>query len=399
MQLTRWTAGARVPALLYGLLAGRILILVVLGLVGLLVAGCGRTEPGGGSAQGRPPPPQVTVVPATRRMVEEFDEYSARLAAVEQVQVRSRVSGTLEQVHFRDGQFVRKGQQLFTIDPRPFAAEAARNEAAVALARSQARLAQIELVRAESLEPSQAISRQEADQARATAQTAGSTVSAAQAALATARLNLGFTRIAAPIDGRLSRTQVTVGNLVNANDTVLTTLVSTNPVYAYFDASEAAFLKYGQAAADPHNQPAVWMGLFDEQGYPHRGRIDFVDNRLNPDSGSAQMRAVFDNAHGRLTPGLSARLRVVAGKPYEATVVPDRAITTDQTRKLVLVVPANRVVQAREVKLGALVDGMRVVSGVEPGEQVVVEGLQRATPGAPVTPQLAAAPAAPTAGR
>jgi RND family efflux transporter MFP subunit len=141
------------------------------------------------------------------------------------------------------------------------------------------------------------------------------------------------------------------------------------------------------------------MGLFDEQGYPHRGRIDFVDNRLNPDSGSAQMRAVFDNAHGRLTPGLSARLRVVAGKPYEATVVPDRAITTDQTRKLVLVVPANRVVQAREVKLGALVDGMRVVSGVAPGEQVVVEGLQRATPGAPVTPQLAAAPAAPTAGR
>jgi RND family efflux transporter MFP subunit len=398
MQQTRRFIGSGAPAL-WGWLAARVLFLVVLGLVGLLVAGCGRTEPGGGGAQGRPPPPQVTVVPATRRMVEEFDEYSARLAAVQQVQVRSRVSGTLEQVHFRDGQFVRKGDQLFTIDPRPFAAEAARNEAAVALARSQARLAQIQLVRAESLEPSQAISRQEGDQARATAQTAGSTVRAAEAALATARLNLGFTRIAAPIDGRLSRTQVTVGNLVSANDTVLTTLVSTNPVYAYFDASEAAFLKYGQAAADPHNQPAVWMGLFDEQGYPHRGRIDFVDNRLNPDSGSAQMRAVFDNAHGRLTPGLSARLRVVAGKPYEATVVPDRAITTDQTRKLVLVVPANRVVQAREVKLGALVDGMRVVSGVAPGEQVVVEGLQRATPGAPVTPQLAAAPAAPTPGR
>lgn len=399
MQLTRPTAAAAVPAHA-GLLAGRILLVVVLELLGLLAAGCRRSASDGHAQGASPPPPQVTVVPATRRMVEEFDEYSARLAAVQQVQVRSRVSGTLDQVHFRDGQVVRKGEQLFTIDPRPFAAELARNEAAVALARAQARLAQIELARAESLEPSQAISRQEADQARATAQTAGSTVRAAEATLATARLNLGYTRIAAPIDGRLSRTQVTVGNLVSANDTVLTTLVSTNPVYAYFDASEAAFLKYGQAAADPHNQPYVWMGLFDEQGFPHRGRIDFVDNRLNPDSGSAQMRAVFDNAHGRLTPGLSARLRVVAGKPYEATVVPDRAISTDQTRKLVLVVPANRVVQAREVKLGALVDGMRVVSGVEPGEQVVVEGLQRATPGTPVTPQLAAGQgAAPGPGR
>jgi RND family efflux transporter MFP subunit len=373
-------------------------------LLALATAGCGREQSSMGQAAGaRPSPPVVLVAPAMRKMVEEFDEYSARLAAVEQVQVRSRVSGTLDRVYFRDGQAVSRGTLLFTIDPRPFAAEVARNEATLALARSQVQLAQIELTRAEALLPSRAIAPQEADQARATARNAGSNVRAAEAALATARLNLEFTRIAAPIDGRASRTNVTAGNLINANDTVVTTLVSTNPVYAYFDASEAAFLKYGQGAADPQARPVVWMGLFDEPGYPHRGRIDFVDNRLSPDSGSIQMRAVFDNAKGRLTPGLSARIRVVAGKPYLATLVPDRAVTTDQTRKLVLVVRPDRVVEPREVKPGALIDGMRVVSGVEPGEQVVVDGVQRATPGAPVTPKPVASngrpPDAPTAAR
>lgn len=357
---------------------------------GLLLAtpGCGRDPPAHAAGTG-PQPPVVLVAQAMRKTVEEFDEYSARLAAVEQVQVRSRVSGTLDRVNFRDGQQVTKGTLLFTIDPRPFAAEVARNEASLALARSQAQLAQISLARAEALLPSRAISTQEADQARATARNAESSVRAAEAALATARLNLGFTRIAAPIDGRVSRTVVTSGNLINANDTLLTTIVSTDPVYAYFDASEAAFLKYGQAAAGPQTKPVVWMGLFDEHGFPHRGRIDFVDNRLSPDSGSVQMRAVFDNAKGRLTPGLSARMRVVAGKPYVATLVPDKAIMTDQTRKLVLVVGKNQVVQQREVKPGALIEGMRVVDGVQPGEQIVVEGLQRAMPGAPVTPQQA----------
>lgn len=384
-------------------IAGRRTGLLLLGILAMAVAGCGRERPAAKAAGARAPPPVVLVAPATRKTVEEFDEYSARLAAVEQVQVRARVSGTLDRVYFRDGQGVTRGTLLFTIDPRPFAAEVARNEASLALARSQAQLAQIELSRAEALLPSRAIAPQEADQARATARNAGSNVRAAEAALATARLNLEFTRIAAPIDGRASRTNVTPGNLINANDTVMTTLVSTTPVYAYFDASEAAFLKYGQAAADPEAKPVVWMGLFDEQGYPHRGRIDFVDNRLSPDSGSIQMRAVFDNAKGRLTPGLSARIRVLAGKPYLATLVPDRAITTDQTRKLVLVVRPDHVVEQREVRPGALVDGMRVVAGVEPGEQVVVDGLQRATPGAPVTPQAAASgdrPAgAPTASR
>jgi RND family efflux transporter MFP subunit len=164
----------------------------------------------------------------------------------------------------------------------------------------------------------------------------------------------------------VSRTGVTAGNLVSVNEPVLTTIVSTTPVYAYFDASEAAFLKYAQAAGNAQTRPVVWMGLFDEQGFPHRGRIDFVDNRLNPGSGNIQLRAVFDNPDGRFTPGLSARIRVVAGKPYMATVVPDRALTTDQTRKTVLVVRPDHRVESREVKPGALIESMRVVSGVAP---------------------------------
>jgi RND family efflux transporter MFP subunit len=367
----------------------RILLLAMLAVMAAAGTGCGPAP-----SQAQPPgaggPPPVSVAPVTRRVVEEFDEFSARLAAVEQVEVRARVAGTLEQVHFRDGQVVRKGAPLFTIDRRPFEAEVARNAANVAAARTQGELARSQLARAEKLLPMRAISQEEADQLRAAAQNAVSTRRAAEAALATARLNLGYTRIRAPIGGRVSRTAVTAGNLVSANDPVLTTIVATDRVYAYFDTSEAAYLKYGQAAASARaaNGPVVQMGLFNEQGFPHSGRIDFVDNRLNPATGSVQVRAVFDNRHGRFTPGLSAHVKVRAGMPYEATLAPDRAITTDQTRKIVLVVGPSRVVEPREVKLGALIGAMRVVTGVEPGEHIIVDGLQRAIPGAPVTPQL-----------
>ena len=177
--------------------------------------------------------------------------------------------------------------------------------------------------------------------------------------------------------------------MVGANDPALTTIVALDRVYAYFDTSEAAYLKYGQAAASAQaaNAPVVHMGLFNEQGFPHAGKIDFVDNRLNPATGSMQVRAVFDNREGRFTPGLSARVKLSAGKPYEAILVPERAITTDQTRRIVLVVGPNRVVEPREVKPGALIGAMRVVTGVKPGENIVVDGLQRAIPGTPVTPQ------------
>jgi RND family efflux transporter MFP subunit len=355
-------------------------------LLAAIGAGCHR-----GASQPQPPggarPPPVLVAPVVRRVVEEFDEYSARLAAPEQVDIRSRVAGTLEGIHFRDGDQVRQGALLFTIDPRPFAAEVSRTAANVALARSQDQLASILEARGERLLPTNAIAQQEVDQLRGSAQNATATLRAAEAALAAARLNLEFTRISAPIAGRMSRKAVTVGNLVSVNDPVLSTIVSTDRVYAYFQPSEAAFLKYGQGTANRQATPKVQMGLFDEQGFPHVGRIDFVDNRLDPNTGSIQLRAVFDNADGRLTPGLTARIRVGAGAPYEATLVPDRAITVDQTRRLVLVVRADRRIEAREVRPGALIDGMRVVSGVRPGELIVVDGLQRATPGAAVTPQ------------
>lgn len=364
----------------------RSLVCVRAMLLVLAIAGCQPNEqqaqPGGG-------PPTVLVSPVVERNVEEFEEFSARLAAVEQVEVRARVAGTLEQVHFRDGQSVRKGDLLFTIDPRPFAAEVARNAASVASARSQAELARSQLSRAEQLLPTNNISKQAVDERRASAQNAASTQRAAEAALETARLNLGFTRITAPISGRASRTALTAGNLVGVNEPVLTSIVTTDPVYAYFDASEAAWLKYGNAAAD-QAAPVVRMGLFNEQGFPHSGRIDFVDNRLNPATGSIQVRAVFKNPDGRFTPGMTARVRVGAGQPYKATVVPDRAINTDQTRKVVLVVGPKGIVEPREVKPGALVSGMRVVSGVRPGEHIVVDGLQRAMPGAPVRPQVVA---------
>ncbi|MDL2355261.1 MAG: efflux RND transporter periplasmic adaptor subunit [Pseudomonadota bacterium] len=367
------------PALLPALLAA----------FALLATGCGPT-PSHAQAPGAGGPPPVSVAPVTRRMVEEFDEFSARLAAVEQVDVRARVAGTLERVHFRDGQLVRKGALLFTIDPRPFAAEVDRNAASLESARTQAGLARSEAARADQLLPTRAISQQEADQLRAASQNAVSTVNAAQATLKTARLNLDFTRITAPISGRVSRTAVTAGNLVGVSEPVLTTIVASDRVYAYFDTSEAAYLKYGQAAANPQAAPTVRLGLFDEPGFPHVGKIDFVDNRLNSATGSMQLRAVFANPDGRFTPGLSARVKLGAGKPYEATLVPDRAISTDQTRKIVLVVGPKQLVEAREVKPGALIDGMRVVSGVNPGEHIIVDGLQRAFPGAPVSPQLVA---------
>jgi RND family efflux transporter MFP subunit len=367
----------------------RILLLAMVAAMAALGTGCGR-EPSPAQPPGGAGPPPVSVAAVTRRMVEEFDEFSARLAPVQQVDVRARVAGTLEQVHFRDGQLVRKGAPLFTIDRRAFEAEVARNAASVASARTQGDLARSQLARAEQLLPMRAISQEEADQLRAAAKNAVSTLRAAEAALATAQLNLGYARIAAPIGGRVSRTAVTVGNLVSVNDPVLTTIVATDRVYAYFDASEAAYLKYGKAAATPQaaKGPVVRMGLFNEQGFPHAGKIDFVDNRLNPATGSMQVRAVFDNKDGSFTPGLSARVKVSAGKPYEATVVPERAISTDQTRKVVLVVGPNRVVEQREVKLGAPIGAMRVVTGVKPGENIIVDGLQRAIPGAPVTPQL-----------
>ena len=359
------------------------LALTLTPLVALLLAACGQ-KPDGAGGHGGPPP--VSVAPATQREVQEFDEFTARLEAPDTVEVRARVAGTVEAVRFKEGQVVRKGDPLFSIDARAFKAEVARAEAQIAALKTQADLARADLARSEKLVSVNAVSQQEIDQLRSALRSAEANQKAAEAALVQARLNVEYANVTAPVSGRTSRANVTPGNLVGVGDPVLTSVVSSDKVYAYFDASEATYLKYMRSAKPV--QTAVQMGLSNEQGYPHTGKLDFVDNRLNPATASIRVRAVFDNKAGQFTPGLYARVKLGGSGSYPGVVVPDRAITTDQTRKIVLIVGANNIVQPRAVTPGALIDGMRVVDGVKAGELVVVDGLLRAFPGAPVTPQV-----------
>jgi RND family efflux transporter MFP subunit len=365
-------------------LSGRTLALAVLfPLLLPVLQACG----GPADAQGGPPPAMpVSVAPAVQRSVTDVETFSGRLEAAEFVELRPRVAGTIDKVHFTDGATVAAGALLFTIDPRPFEAEVARAESQVVAAKSRADLAQTEYARAQKLLDSRAVSRQEFDQLAAGARTSEADIKAAEAALRVARLNLAYTAVRAPIGGRLSRANVTAGNLVN-EQVVLTSIAATNRVHAYFDGSEQTFLRVRAAG---NAKPVVRMGLANEQGYPHQGTLDFVDNRLNPQTGAIRLRASFDNRDGRFVPGLAARLTMTTSAPYQATLVPERAIGTDQNRKTVVVVGADGQPQFRVVQLGALQDGMRVLLGdaVKPGENVVVEGLQRIMPGVPVQPQV-----------
>ncbi len=339
-------------------------------------------------------PAPVSVAPAVQRQVQEFDEFTGRLEAPQSVDVRPRVSGYIKSVHFRDGQEVRQGDLLFSIDPDPYLAELARVRAQLASAQTQVELARSEEKRAQQLIDVKAISQQEYDQLTSGTRNAAANVQAAQAALTSAELNVGYAQIRAPISGRVSRANITAGNLVNIGDPVLTSIVSQDRVYAYFEAGEDAYLKYVRLAREglrpssrTHANP-VLMGLADEEGYPHRGVMDFVDNRLNPQTGAMRGRAVFDNAERRYTPGLFARLKLIGSGTYSAVLTPEQAIGTDQSRKFVLVIGQGNTAQVREVKLGALIDGMRVIrSGIKAGELVVVDGLQRVRPGQPVTPE------------
>jgi RND family efflux transporter MFP subunit len=347
------------------------------------LAGCsGATE-----AQGGPPPaPPVSVSPAVQRTISDSEELSGRIEATEFVELRPRIAGTVDKVHFADGAMVKKGQLLFSIDARPLAAELARAESLLVVARARAELAATELERAQSLLDAKAVSRQEFDQLGAGARTTDADIKTAEAQVRTARLNLDYASVRAPIAGRASRATVTAGNLVN-EQVVLTSIASVGKVYAYFDGSEQTYLRF-KASSD--RAPLVRMGLANEVGYPHEGRIDFVDNRLNPQTGAIRLRAVFDNSKGLFTPGLAARLVLKTSSPYSAVMVPERAIGTDQTKKVVYVVAADGKPQFREVRLGPLLGGMRVVTngGIKAGENVIVDGLQRVIPGMPVAPTV-----------
>jgi len=350
---------------------------------GAALSGCIDRADAQGAA---PPAAPVGVVPAVQRTVSDREEFSGRLEASEFVELRPRVAGTIEQIHFIDGAPVKKGQLLFGIDPRPFAAEVARAESQLAAMTARADLAQLELARAQKLVDAKAISRQEFDQLNSGARTSQADIKTAEAALRVARLNLDYAAVRSPINGRTSRAHVTVGNLVN-DQSVLTTIAGTARVYAYFDSSEQTFLR---VTAGAQKAPLVRMGLANESGHPHEGRVDFIDNRLNPQTGAMRMRAAFDNSKGLFTPGLAVKLTMGTSAPYPAVLVPERAIGTDQTKKFVYVVGANGQPQFREVKLGALQGGMRVIANgsVKPGENVIVDGLQRVVPGMAVAPQV-----------
>ena len=366
----------------------------------VLAAGCVQT-----SAQpAPPPPPQVTVASVIERDVTEWDEFTGRLQAVDSVEVRPRVSGLIAAVRFQEGAIVRRGDPLFEIDPRPFQAEVDRLRAELNRARATGQRAASELQTAEKLRAENAIAKEEHDRRAAFAQESTAQSAAVEAALRAAELNLEFTKVTSPIDGRVGRAIVTEGNLVSSGPgeaTLLTTVVSLDPVFAYFDADEQIFLKY-TAATGPQG-PAVRngrrgtelpirMALANDEGFPRVGRMDFLDNQLDAATGTIRGRAVFRNPDGVLTPGLFVRLRLAGTKSYRGLLIQDRAVGTDLSKKFVYVVGPKNDVQYRNVTLGPIVDGLRVVrDGLEAGESVIVNGLQRVRPGVQVTPVVEAA--------
>jgi RND family efflux transporter MFP subunit len=331
------------------------------------------------------PPAEVTVASAIGKQVTDWDEFTGHFESVDAVEIRPRVSGFVQRVAFTEGAIVRRGDPLFYIDARPYQAEVSRAEAELERARTRAQLAQGEHERAERLVATQAISREELD-ARSSGKAEGdAAVRAAEAALETAKLNLEWTVVRAPITGRVSRAAVTPGNLVQGGPptaTLLTTIMSLDPIFVYFDSDEQAYLKYVNAIRGRNAELPVYIGLTNETGFPHKGKLDFVDNRLDPGAGTIRVRAVIPNPTQLFVPGLFARVRLVGTEQHAVTLIQDQAIGTDQDRKFVLVLKPDSSVEYRPVTLGRLVDGLRAVSsGLAPGEDVVVNGLLRVRPG------------------
>jgi multidrug efflux system membrane fusion protein len=351
---------------------------VAIAVGSLYVAACSKPVP-------PPHPAEVTVAPVVGKQVADWDEFSGHFESVDAVEIRPRVSGFVQRVAFTEGAVVRRGDPLFYIDARPYEADVARAEAELARARTRAELAQGEHARAQKLVATQAISREELD-ARSSGQAEGNAaVRVAEAALTTARLNLEWTTVRAPIAGRVGRATVTPGNLVQAGPpsaTLLTTVVSLDPIYVYFDTDEQAYLKYVTAMRNRSAKLPVNVGLTSETGFPHEGKLDFVDNQLDPGAGTIRVRALVPNPSQLFVPGLFARVRLMGTEQRAVTLVQDQAVGTDQDRKFVLILKPDSSVEYRPVTLGRLVDGLRVVTtGLAPGENVVVNGLMRVRPG------------------
>jgi RND family efflux transporter MFP subunit len=344
----------------------------------LLMTGCNRSA----AQQGPPPPPQVTVAPVEQRDIVEWSEFTGHTEPVDSVEIRPRVSGYIQQVCFQSGQLVKKGDVLFVVDPRWNQAVFDQRQAQYDEAKSQAD-------RIPVLLKSNAISSEEAESRKANYEEA-------KAALDSARLDLEYTQVRSPIDGRVSRALLTEGNYVSGNAgsaTLLTTVVSVNPIYVYVDMDEASFLKFNQLTSeklvdtDPDGKVPVDLQLADESGFVHHGQVESFDNQLNADTGSILMRAIFTNDDGQIVPGLFARIRLPLSDRHPAMLVDERAIGTDQADKFVLTLSSSNTLQYQPVELGPLIDGKRVIrSGVQTGEKVVVNGMARVRPGMPVTP-------------
>jgi len=342
-------------------------------------------------------PTPVTVAPVVSRSVIEWDEFSGRVEAIEYVDIRPRVAGTIVGVHFKEGQMVKAGDLLFSIDPRPYQAELARAEAQKAQASAALNLAHTELERTRRLADENAVARRELDQRSNAVLETEAQLKAAEAAVMTARLNLQYASVTAPVSGRVSRAEITLGNLVGVglNTPPLTTLVSVSPVYVNFEIDEQTFQRYAALGATGNanvERIPVAIGLSNEEGYPHLAKLQAFDNRVDTQSGTIRARAVVKNAEHLLTPGMFARVRIGGGGQKLALLIDDKAVGTDQDKKFVMVVDDSNKATYRAVKLGPIVDGMRVVrSGLEAGEKVIVNGLQRVRPNDQVAPVLAEA--------
>jgi RND family efflux transporter MFP subunit len=372
-------------------LAGAALVLgFCLGL-----AGCARPHAEGPAAA----PPPVKVSYPVEREVSDYADFTARTAAVDSVELRARVSGYLEKVNFKEGALVKKGDLLFEIDPRTYQAALQNTQGNFASVEAHAKRLEADLARAQRMISTQAIGREEYDKIAGDYREAVASRAAAQAAVERARLDLGFTNVAAPISGRVSRYYVTVGNLVQAGDltggTQLTTIVSVDPMYAYFDVDERTVLRVkqlirqGKARTPDDGEIPVWLGLANEDGFPHRGAVNFIDNQVNPKTGTLRVRGVFANKDEALSPGYFARARVPIGAAHKVLLVSERALDTDQGQKVVYVVDGDNRVASRPVRLGALHDGLReITDGLEPGDRVIVVGLQQVRPGVTVEPNL-----------
>jgi multidrug efflux system membrane fusion protein len=363
--------------------------LLVLSVFCTAFSGCNKPPPPPAA-----PPPPVTISKPVKKQIVEWDEYTGRTDAVESVDIRPRVSGYIDNITFKAGDRVEKGDLLFVIDPRPYKAALDQAEAQERQAQANQQLQEANFARQDRLRQTGVIAKEDYDTALSNKNQAAAQVLANSAAVESAKLNLTFTQITSPIRGRISREQVTVGNLVQTDTTLLTNIVSIDPIYAYFNVDERAVLKYQQLVRQGKITDArlasvpVYLQLENEKGFPHEGVIDFINNQFNSSTGTLQVRGVFPNANAFLTPGSFVRVRVAGGPRHEAILVTDRAIGTDQGTKFVLVIDDQNTVAVKPVELGQEAEGLRVVrSGLTGDEQVIINGLVNARPGSKVTPQ------------